>query len=111
MYDVDGGEPVQSATIHLINPNKAIDGAELVVSHQGKVLMRTPLGSTPSNAAVEQTFGFLLSSKTPKWNLQLFHTRPSFAASANCLLLRINPLTSMAEHFPSTAPATTTSDG
>jgi alpha-mannosidase len=54
MYGVDGDKPVQSATIYLINPNKAIDGAELVVSRQGIVLMRTSLGSIPSNAAVEQ---------------------------------------------------------
>jgi alpha-mannosidase len=54
MYDVDGDQAVQSATLHLINPGKEIKGGQLVVSHRGTILRRIPLGSIPSSATTKQ---------------------------------------------------------
>lgn len=54
MYVVDGGMPAQSATIHLINPNRGIESSQLVVSRQGTVLKRIPLGPIPSSAVIRQ---------------------------------------------------------
>ncbi|MHB1952433.1 MAG: glycoside hydrolase family 38 N-terminal domain-containing protein [Sulfobacillus sp.] len=54
MYGVDSGKPVQSATLHLINPNQAIEGSQLIVSRRGTVLTRIPLGPIPSNATIKQ---------------------------------------------------------
>ena len=42
MYDVHDGEPVQAATLHVVNPGDEIRGAQLVVSSDGKVVKRSP---------------------------------------------------------------------
>lgn len=54
MYDVDGDQAVQSATLHLINPGKEINGGQLLVSHRGAILRRVPLGPIPSSATTRQ---------------------------------------------------------
>ncbi|HVA00647.1 MAG TPA: glycosyl hydrolase-related protein [Terriglobia bacterium] len=54
MYDVHEGRPVQSATLHLVNPGEEIRGAQLTVSHQGSALMQIPLATVPARAASHQ---------------------------------------------------------
>jgi alpha-mannosidase len=54
MYDVHQGRPVQSATLHLVNPGEEIRDAQLTVSREGSVLMRVPLAPIPARAASHQ---------------------------------------------------------
>jgi alpha-mannosidase len=54
MYDVHRGKPVQSATLHLINPGEEIRGAQLTVSHEGSALIEIPLATVPARAASHQ---------------------------------------------------------
>ncbi len=50
----EGEQPVQAATLRLINPDKDIAGVNLVVSLRGKVLKQIPLASIPSSATTQQ---------------------------------------------------------
>ena len=54
MYDVQVGRPVQSATVHLINPGDEIHDGELKVSHQGSSILNVPLQPIPGQAASRQ---------------------------------------------------------
>ncbi len=53
-FDVRDGIPVQSATLHLINPGNEIQGAQLVISHGGKEVMRFPLPAVPAHSLTDQ---------------------------------------------------------
>ena len=53
-YDVHKGIPVQSATLHLINPGNEIRDAELVISQTGKEVMRVPLQRVPARSLTPQ---------------------------------------------------------
>ena len=53
-YDVREGVPVQSATLHVINPGEELRGAQLVVSQAGKELMRFPLAPVPERSLTPQ---------------------------------------------------------
>jgi alpha-mannosidase len=54
MYDVREGQPVQAATLSLINPEVELKACDLVVSRSGKILTRIPLQPIPSGAAIQQ---------------------------------------------------------
>ncbi len=54
MYDADGGQAVQAATLHLINPGKEIKGGQLEISLRGKVLKQIALSPIPSSANTQQ---------------------------------------------------------
>jgi alpha-mannosidase len=54
MYDVHDGQPVQSATLEIINPGKEIADARLQISQGGNVLMNVPLGPIPARAVGRQ---------------------------------------------------------
>ncbi|HZO99943.1 MAG TPA: glycosyl hydrolase-related protein [Terriglobia bacterium] len=54
MYDVREGKAVQSATVELINPGSEVTGAQLEVTHDGKVLTAVPLETIPAQAVVRQ---------------------------------------------------------
>jgi alpha-mannosidase len=54
MYDADGGQAVQAATLHLINPGKEVKSGQLVVSLRGTVLRQIPLSAIPSGAVTLQ---------------------------------------------------------
>jgi len=51
MYDAHNGRPVQSATLHLVNPGEEIRGAQLTISQQGSALMEIALAPIPGRAA------------------------------------------------------------
>ncbi|HMD86033.1 MAG TPA: glycosyl hydrolase-related protein [Terriglobia bacterium] len=53
-YDVREGVPVQSATLHLINPGNEIRDAQLVISQAGKEVMRFPLQPVPARSLTDQ---------------------------------------------------------
>ncbi len=53
-YDVHDGAPVQAATLHIINPGKEINGAQLVVSQAGNEVMRVPLQAIPARSLAPQ---------------------------------------------------------
>ncbi|HEX5483221.1 MAG TPA: hypothetical protein VFZ08_11415, partial [Terriglobia bacterium] len=54
MYDVHDGKPVQTATLHLVNPGQAVSGARLVVSHEGATQLEVPLKAIPGHAVSRQ---------------------------------------------------------
>jgi alpha-mannosidase len=54
LHDVRNGKPVQSATVHLINPGEEIRDGELRVSREGSSLMNAPLQPIPGRAASDQ---------------------------------------------------------
>jgi hypothetical protein len=54
MYDADGEQALQAATLHLVNPGKEIKSGQLVVSLRGTVLRRIPLSAIPSSAVTLQ---------------------------------------------------------
>ena len=54
MYDARNGEPVQAATLNLINPGDQIIGAGLTVSQNGVRLLKIPLDSVLGRAATDQ---------------------------------------------------------
>ncbi|HUZ47501.1 MAG TPA: glycosyl hydrolase-related protein [Terriglobia bacterium] len=54
MYDAQKGKPVQSATLHLVNPGEEIRGARLAISQQGSALAEIALGPIPARAASHQ---------------------------------------------------------
>ncbi|MGH9445319.1 MAG: glycosyl hydrolase-related protein, partial [Terriglobia bacterium] len=54
MYDVHGGKPVQTATLHLINPGEEVQGARLVVSQNGTTLTQVPLAPITGRAVTRQ---------------------------------------------------------
>ena len=53
-YDVHDGVPVQTATLHLINPGNEIRGAQLVISQAGKEVMSFPLPAVPARSLTDQ---------------------------------------------------------
>jgi alpha-mannosidase len=53
-YDVREGVPVQSATLHLINPGNEISNAQLVITQAGKEVMRFPLPPVPPRSLTDQ---------------------------------------------------------
>jgi alpha-mannosidase len=53
-FDVRDGIPVQSATLHLINPGNEIQSAQLVISHAGKEVMRFSLPLVPARSLTDQ---------------------------------------------------------
>ncbi len=53
-YDAHDGRPVQSATLHLINPGNEVREAQFVVSHNGKEALRATLQPIPAHAATHQ---------------------------------------------------------
>lgn len=54
MYDVHDGNPVQRATLHLINPGEEAKGARLVVSQNGTTAAQVPLAPITGRAVTRQ---------------------------------------------------------
>jgi alpha-mannosidase len=54
MYDVHHGRPVQTATLHLINPGEEIAGSRLVISQDGRPVMEVPLEPVKARAVTRQ---------------------------------------------------------
>jgi alpha-mannosidase len=54
MYDVHDGKPVQTATLEIINPEGAIDGARLTISQKGERPVAIPLETVPGRAVSHQ---------------------------------------------------------
>jgi alpha-mannosidase len=54
MYDIHDGKPVQTATLHLINPGEEVTGARLTISHNGTALMQVPLAPIAGRAVTRQ---------------------------------------------------------
>jgi alpha-mannosidase len=53
-YDVQNGQPVQAATVDLINPGEPVKACTLRVSRKGELLMRVPLQPMPACAQSSQ---------------------------------------------------------
>lgn len=54
MYDVHDGQPVQTATLHFINPGGQLTDARLVISHKGNTAKEISLTQIPERAVSRQ---------------------------------------------------------
>ena len=91
MYNVEAGQPVQAATLRLINPDKDIAGAHLVVSLRGKVLKQIPLASIPSSATTEQDVWIPAPFDDEEMEFAIASKSPQFCCKQNLLVPTYHP--------------------
>jgi alpha-mannosidase len=91
MYDVDGGQPVQAATLHLINPEKEIANSHLVISLRGKVLRQISLKAIPSSASTQQDVWIPAPFEDEEMEFAIVSKSPQFCCKQNLLVPTYHP--------------------
>ncbi len=91
MYDVDGGQPVQAATLHLINPEKEIADSHLIISLRGKVLRQISLKSIPSSASTQQDVWIPAPFEDENMEFAIVSKSPQFCCRQNLLVPTYHP--------------------
>ncbi len=91
MYEVEAGQPVQAATLRLINPDKDIAGAHLVISLRGKVLKQIALAPIPSSASTEQNVWIPAPFEDEEMEFAIASKSPQFCCKQNLLVPTYHP--------------------
>jgi alpha-mannosidase len=78
MYDVQNGQPVQAATLQLINPGEAAQKLELRCSLSGKLVMTVPLQPIPGRASCEQSVWIPAPFEDSQFDFQLISPTAEF---------------------------------
>ena len=91
MYDADGNQALQAATLHLINPGKEIKSGQLVVSLRGTVLRQIPLSSIPASAAVLQDVWIPAPFEDSEMEFRVVSPSAQFCCNRNLLVPTYHP--------------------
>jgi alpha-mannosidase len=91
MYDADGEQPLQAATLQLINPGKEIKGSKLVVSLRGKVLKQVALGLIPASATTDQDVWIPAPFEDEEMEFAVISSSSEFCCNRNLLVPTYNP--------------------
>ncbi|MDE3180962.1 MAG: hypothetical protein KGM47_15050 [Acidobacteriota bacterium] len=86
MYDAKEGKPVQSATLHLVNPGEAITGSELRISAVNAPPFRIPLNVIPARAASNQDVWIPSPLEDQEMKFQITAPRSSFCCERSLLV-------------------------
>jgi alpha-mannosidase len=81
MYDVHDGNPVQTATIAVINPGPEVRGAQLQITRDGKVLMTIALETLPAQAVLRQDIWIPSPYEDAEMEFSASDSTPGFNAS------------------------------
>jgi alpha-mannosidase len=91
MYDADGDQAVQAATLHLTNPAREVDDSQLVISRQGTVLKKIALKPVPASAYTEQDLWIPLPFEDAEMEFAIVSKSPQFCCKQTLLVPTYHP--------------------